>query len=125
MKQLLLISFLLILMSPAVIAGTYAEYKGDVYHQETHVKDFKITGDGKQKLKLTMACDANKSGGGSYRVYFYKRSPQGGWDQIEELRQIRHKDLKKTSDYFYLPPGDYKLQVKVRRMKYEFKLEDA
>lgn len=125
MKQLLLISFLLILISPVISAGTYAEYKGDVYHQETHVKDFKITGDGKQKLKLTMACHANKAGGGSYRVYFYRRSVQGGWDQIEELRVIHHGDLKKTSDYFYLPPGDYKLQVKVRRIKYEFKLEDA
>lgn len=124
MKQLLCL-LIMIGFVPSVFAKTYAEYKGDVYHQETHVQDFKITGDGKQKLKLTMACHANKSGGGSYRVYFYRRSPQGGWDQIEQLRVIRHGNLKKTSGHFYLPPGDYKLQVKVRRVKYEFKLEDS
>ena len=37
-------TLLLCLLTCTVKAGTYAEYKGDVYHQETHVKDFTVRG---------------------------------------------------------------------------------
>ncbi|MGB1123693.1 MAG: hypothetical protein ACPG4Q_00685 [Phycisphaeraceae bacterium] len=113
------------LLACTIEAKTHAQYSGDVYHQVRHNKDFKVTGQGKQKLRVTMACHSNKAGSGSMRVYFYKRSIQGGWNQMTDLRIHINGSIKETSDTFHLPPGDYKLQIKVRRVEYSFKLEDA
>ena len=116
--------FVVGLFTASAQAETHADWSGDVYHEKKHVTTFQVEGEGKQKLRLTVSTNNNKSGSGKMRVYFYKRSPQGGWDQIDELRLHIDKNVDNSSDTFHLPAGEYMVQVKVRRMKYSFKLAD-
>ena len=122
---LLSLTLMLCLLTTGVDAKTYVTANGDVYHTRTIEKTFKITGEGQRKLKVTMSCDANKAGNGTMRAYFFKRSPQGGWNQIDHLKIQVHGSLKETTDTFTLPEGEYKCEIKVRRVKYSFKLEDG
>jgi len=112
-------------ISQASFAGTYANWSGDTYLQSDHDKQFKVTGDNNKTLSLTVSCVNNKAGGGSYRAYFYTRSPQGGWRQISELRIMIQSDMPETTKTFNLPPGEYKVELRVRRMKYSFLLTDG
>lgn len=120
-----LLALVMSVLANSLYAKTHVEASGDVYHEQKIVRKFNIGGEGKQKLRLTMGCVSNKAGSGTMRVYFYRRSPQGGWDQMEQLRVQINGSRKETSDTFFLPPGEYQCQIKVRRVKYTFKLEDA
>ena len=121
----LAIALLFCLSATAAQAATYVDESGDIHHEKKTTKKFTLGGEGKQELRLTLSADSNKSGSGTMRVYFYKRSPQGGWDQIDHLRIQINGSQKQTSDTFKLPPGEYMCQIKARRVKYTFKLEDA
>lgn len=121
----LTLALLFCLVAAGVQAATHIDESGDVNHEKKTTKKFTLGGEGKQELRLTLSADSNKSGSGTMRVYFYKRSPQGGWDQIDHLRIQINGSQKETSDTFKLPPGEYMCQIKARRVKYSFKLEDA
>jgi hypothetical protein len=112
-----MLALLLCLVPVGALAKTYVEKSGDPYHQEKTTKKFTLKGDGKQKLRITLGCESNKSGTGTMRVYFYQRSPQGGWDQIDGLRIHINGSQDETSDTFSLPAGEVQLQARGRGRK--------
>lgn len=121
--SLLSLTLLLTLLLPTdTVLGNFAHWQGDVYHEKKMTKKFRVSGSGKQTLKLTLNCTSNKAGSGSMRAYFYMRSPQGGWNQIDDLRIIIHGNKKESTGTFRLPPGEYMVMLKVRRVAYRFTL---
>lgn len=126
MHRALLLSliFALSLLAPAALGKTHAEFKGSTKVDKRLYAEFKL-GEGKNKLKVTVGCEENSPGTGRMRVYFYKRSPQGGWRQLNDLRILLQRSHKTKSTTFTLPEGEYKVYVNVNKVDYEFKLEDA
>lgn len=112
-----------LLLAPAVMGETYAEFNGSTKVDKRLYKEFDLKD--KTKLKVTVGCEENSPGTGRMRVYFYKRSPQGGWRQLNDLRILLQRSHKPKSKTFSLPEGEYKVYVNVNKVDYQFKLEDA
>lgn len=117
----LLLFVLSVFYAVPTVAGTYVDLGGDVGTEQRIEREFSVRGDG--KLKLTVACREEQSG--HLRVYFYQRSPAGGWSEIDRLRIIIRESTDPTSGEFELPAGTYMMVVSIRRMNYSVKLEDA
>lgn len=103
-------------------AVTHVNESGSADREQRMDRSFRVGG--QTELKLTIGCQSNSNGRGHLRVYFYQRSPQGGWDQITDLRILLTANQDRTSDTFTLPPGQYMMTISARRMDYLVLLED-
>lgn len=121
---LALLALLCLALTPATQAKTHADWSGDVYHEKSHETEFTVTGEGKQKLSLTLSFKNNKAGSGRMRVHFFVKNRAGTWRQIEQFRVMIKKDLKRTTKTISLPPGQYKVEMDARRGLYALHLAD-
>ena len=120
--MLMLVLALCLFAHPAS-AKTHVDSNGTVDRQKTFKYSFTVTGDGKQKLKATIASDATGNGS-RLRVRFFTKSPSGGQRELHHLKVQINGDYKETSDTFKLEPGTYKVEVYARRTSFTFRLED-
>jgi hypothetical protein len=118
-----LIALVALLLAAPSMAATHVRASGSASSEEREDYNFRLAQN--TEVEVTVSCSRNARGAGHLRVYFYERSPQGGWRQIRELRMAFRDNQPEITGKFTLPAGEYAVTVSARRMDYSFVLADA
>jgi hypothetical protein len=118
-----LIALVALLLPLPSLAEVHVRDSGSASHEVRNDHVFRLAEGG--EVEVTLSCSRNARGAGHLRVYFYERSPQGGWRQIRELRMAFRDNQPEITGKFTLPAGEYAVTVSARRMDYSFVLADA
>lgn len=121
-RSWIMIGLFLVLALPA-LAEEHVKASGSADYERR--MDYYFELDQEKDLKLTLSCIENGSRQGNFRVYFYERSPRGGWRQLDEFRLLFRDTQQEITGNISLPAGDYKITLTARWMDYSFLLEDA